>query len=32
MKSIVTDVQTGKNTSMYVVLDREDNLVEMVGS
>ena len=32
MKSIVTDVQTGKNTSMYVVLDREDNIVEMVGS
>jgi len=32
MKSMVSDVQTGKNTSMYVVLDRQDNLVEMVGS
>ncbi|MAB62052.1 MAG: hypothetical protein HRU18_22885 [Pseudoalteromonas sp.] len=32
MKSMVSDVQTGQNTAMYVVLDREDNLVEMVGS
>ncbi|TMP29085.1 ribonucleotide reductase subunit alpha [Pseudoalteromonas rubra] len=32
MKSMVSDVQTGKNTSMYVVLDRQDNLVELVGS
>lgn len=32
MKSMVSDVQTGKNTAMYVVLDRQDNLVEMVGS
>ncbi|WP_105169733.1 ribonucleotide reductase subunit alpha [Pseudoalteromonas sp. T1lg23B] len=32
MKSMVSDIQTGKNTSMYVVLDRQDNLVEMVSS
>jgi hypothetical protein len=32
MKSIVSDIQTGQNTSMYIVLDRQDNLVEMVGS
>ena len=32
MKSMVRDVQTGQNTAMYVVLDRDDNLVEMVGS
>ncbi|MEZ7278981.1 ribonucleotide reductase subunit alpha [Pseudoalteromonas sp. N1230-9] len=32
MKSMINDVQSGKNTAMYIVLDREDNLVEMVGS
>jgi hypothetical protein len=32
MKSMVSDVQTGQNTAMYVVLDREDNLVELVGA
>ncbi len=32
MKAIVSDVQTGQNTAMYIVLDREDNLVELVGS
>lgn len=32
MKSMVSDIQTGKNTAMYVVLDRQDNLVELVGS
>lgn len=32
LKSMVSDVQTGQNTAMYVVLDREDNLVELVGA
>jgi len=32
MKEMIKDVQSGKNTALYVVLDREDNIVEMVGS